>query len=66
MSRCKACDIELTGVNHAHWRDVTLETGKVIRIMEDLCSGCRNKVFQYSDPEDFDLIDGLGWDAEDG
>lgn len=64
MSRCKACNTEMFGSNQAYWRNIKLENGETIRIMEDLCRDCRSKVFVLSDPEDFDLLEGLGYDAE--
>lgn len=62
MSRCRACNAEMHG--QAYYRTVTIETGEKVQVVEDLCRDCRSKLFQYSDPDDFDLIDGLGYDAE--
>ena len=60
--RCRACNSELS--SGSYYRMVKLEDNTVIKVVEDLCVVCRSKVFEYSDPEDFDLIDGLGYDAE--
>lgn len=64
MSRCKACNAELIGSSREFMRHIKLETGEVIQVVEDLCLTCRSKVFSYSDPHDFDLIDALGIDAD--
>lgn len=66
MSRCKACDAELWGVNRAFTRTIILEDGTKKRIDEDLCRDCREAIFRCSDPEDFDLIDALGMDIDNG
>ena len=65
MSRCRACNTEMYGSKQSYFRTVKLETGEKIRIEEDLCRDCRNKVFLASDPEDFDLLEALGYDCED-
>lgn len=64
MSRCKACNKELAGVNRTYFRLVELEDGSKVKIEEDLCRDCRSALFYMSDPDDFDLIDSLGWDAD--
>lgn len=66
MSRCKACDAELIGASRSYKRTVVLEDGSKIQVDEDLCLACRAVIFRWSDPEDFDLIDALGVEAEDG
>lgn len=66
MCRCRACDAELVGVNRAYRRVIILEDGTKKKIDEDLCRDCREAIFRCSDPDEFDLIDALGWDVDNG
>ena len=62
--RCKACDAEMVGSSAPYRRVVTLPDGEKIEVDEDLCLHCRSKIFEYSLPEDFDFMEGLGYDID--
>lgn len=59
--KCKACDREID----VYYRVVEVN-GERVKILEDLCRGCRQYIFSASDPEDFDLLECLGYDADIG
>lgn len=57
--RCKACNSELSD-SEIFFRKMPDGSKE----LEDLCRRCRSAVFYSSDPDDFDLIDGLGIDID--
>ena len=56
MSTCRSCDKALSSSEMGE-REVNLEDGTSIWIEEDMCKGCRDKVFVYYTDSNSDVQD---------
>jgi hypothetical protein len=62
--RCKCCDQPL-GDTYPLYRTVQTETGREMKIMEDMCPRCKSQCF-LDDEDDLGLCNILNTGQEDG